>query len=132
MTPSTIYEPLDLASQQIRLMRITSAADSELIGCDLHTFDLSSAPSYIALSYAWGPPTPLRSIWINRDWNVALELRVRQNLHSCLQVLKTSDYYKYVWIDQVCIQQGNVLEKNHQLKHMGEIYSKVHEVDELV
>jgi hypothetical protein len=32
------------------------------------------------------------------------------------------------WVDAICIDQQKNAEKNHQVAHMGSIYSNVHEV----
>ena len=50
---------------------------------------------------------------------------VRQNLAKFLHFLQTHDskrWYEYVWVDQLCIDQANTVERNHQVGSMAQIY----------
>ncbi|KAH7092446.1 heterokaryon incompatibility protein-domain-containing protein, partial [Paraphoma chrysanthemicola] len=71
----------------------------------------------------WGKSDVLRSIEINGKI-----FNIRQNLYDLLEVLyaestsrlKESTTY---WIDALCIDQTNILERNHQVAQMGQIFS---------
>jgi len=90
----------------------------------LHTFEFSSCPSYIAVSYAWGNDTPELTICVN-----GLEVITRHNLFVFLKqfcnFVRNTDY---LWIDAICIDQSNNAEKSHVVKHMGEIYKSARSV----
>jgi hypothetical protein len=47
---------------------------------------------------------------------------VRANLWSALCHLRLPKRDRFLWIDAICIDQGNILERNHQVKRMGSIY----------
>ncbi|KAH6642531.1 heterokaryon incompatibility protein-domain-containing protein, partial [Boeremia exigua] len=106
---------LDTTQKQIRLLRLRHRAHhGHLPQYELHTFDLENAPNYIALSYTWGPAFPNYPIRVNRR-----KLHIRANLHAFLQGFAGRGY---IWIDQICIDQSNPEEKNHQVRMMAQIY----------
>ncbi|KAF2426505.1 heterokaryon incompatibility, partial [Tothia fuscella] len=73
--------------------------------------------NYKALSYTWGPPEPTRDIKIDRQ-----TFTIRENLYHFLQVAKWKYHHEWFWIDQICIDQSNMKERNHQVGMMGTIY----------
>lgn len=97
------------------------------ISYSFETVELSSNPSYIALSYAWGDPNPDRDRWIQVDNQ---RLLIRGNLYDFLQSLPHiyGDAVFILWIDQICINQADVLEQNHQVQFRSRIYSCASEV----
>lgn len=52
---------------------------------------------------------------------------VTQNLHNALSVLSSHHPGRW-WIDQICIDQNHVPEKNEQVLRMGDVYSGASEV----
>lgn len=116
-TSPPLYQPLDTSRRQIRLMMVTSGPHDEEIRCSIHTFDLDTMPRYIALSYVWGEDQGLRTIFVN-----SYEYQIRPGLFEFLQLFKTWDDCRPIWIDQICINQNNVEEKNHQVGIMEHIY----------
>lgn len=122
--------PLDLDNAQIRLLKVVGKSTSGYIECILETFsfepkDSNTAIPYRALSYTWGSKTPQYDIIINDKL-----FRVRKNLYKFLQVVaqdrSACDYY--YWIDQICIDQTDVSERNHIVSQMPDIYSMATEV----
>lgn len=53
---------------------------------------------------------------------------VRENLWSALWQLRLADEDRILWIDALCIDQNNVVERNHQVGLMSRIYTKAFEV----
>jgi hypothetical protein len=92
----------------------------------------TNRPSYKALSYTWGARTPVKEIRLNDR-----TFLIRENLWDFLSQVsssqeraidgdtKHSDYY---WIDQICIDQNSIKEKNHQVQRMGRIYREANGV----
>ncbi|KAI9767521.1 MAG: hypothetical protein M1839_004481 [Geoglossum umbratile] len=123
------HTPLDVKEDQIRLISLDRQplAVSSCIRLSIRTFRRDACPEYDALSYVWGPESPAHNILLNGK-----SFRVRDNLYAFLEnaisgaiesVSHSSEYcVKYLWIDQLCIDQTSVLEKNHQVQRMGEIY----------
>jgi hypothetical protein len=116
------YCPLDTSRQQIRLAKFRQDKDGT-IQCEIRTVDYDDCPDYDALSYMWGPVTPLFAIVVNGD----SRLEIRENLHQCLLQYCAENRQlnpRYVWVDQICIDQSSTLEKNHQVGLMSTIYSR--------
>ncbi|KAJ6282255.1 heterokaryon incompatibility protein-domain-containing protein [Bipolaris maydis] len=127
------YEPLDRNSNQIRLLRFSDQLNSQR-GYVLDSFDLNECPLYEALSYTWEPPLPTSIITLNKE-----SFEIRQNLADFLvhfrigiTLLDENDsplyHPKYLWIDQLCINQSSEQEKTHQVKRMAEIYKQAQRV----
>jgi hypothetical protein len=116
--------PLGTTRQQIRLIQVRRDRDGP-IHCDISTFDIEVAPPYRAISYMWGPLEPEHDLIVDNK-----RLSIRSNLRSLLLNLRTvpisghmaTESY-YFWIDQICINQSDTLERNHQVRLMSEIYT---------
>ena len=121
--PFSRHKPLDIARLQIRLLsfRRDSSADNK-IHSNIETFDLGAAPKYVALSYVWGSQGPKAKILVNHQ-----DFLVGQNLLDFLETFRASvENEHFLWIDQLCIDQDDTLEKNHQVKMMTQIYTGCH------
>ena len=75
--------------------------------------------TYDALSYAWGTAPP--SARCICDGNTIL---LRDNLDSALKYLRKPQHTRYIWIDYLCINQDDLIEKAVQIPRMRNIYSK--------
>jgi Heterokaryon incompatibility protein (HET) len=138
-SPLFQHQPLDPQRTQIRLLRL-SDSDTNTINITLGNFDLEECPPYIALSYMWGPPKPIREISIDgRPFNIRENLwhfldsvrKVRKRVYVATVPTRFVDVevrQHYLWIDQICIQQSNSSERNHQVKMMGQIFGGASEV----
>ncbi|KAI3327367.1 HET-domain-containing protein [Xylariaceae sp. AK1471] len=119
------YQALDATRQQIRLIKLEKSISFKLPPrCSIHAFDLTSAPKYIALSYTWGPPSgPSYRILVDSK-----TFEVRENLYNFLCSFQTGSMIKtdiaYIYIDQICINQENLQEKNGQVRLMSGIYAQ--------
>ena len=77
---------------------------------------------FLALSYTWGDPACVRKILVNGQ-----SLQITQNLEACLRALRRKQYVKdgwRFWIDAICINQKDIVERAGQVKRMREVYSK--------
>lgn len=116
-TFTTVYQ------RQIRLLGLTpSLYNSEASSWSLFTVELERPPKYDALSYEWGDPDgPKKNILIN--WR---NFPVGMNLWHALNCLKSkqrgSGTRLVLWVDAICINQSDTLEKNEQVAMMGDIY----------
>ena len=125
---SSLYEPLE--QDQIRVLKFESEDNPGLIRLELRslTSSDSKAKEYAALSYTWEPESPKETITIN-----GYPFQVGYNLWNALRemhtgcgglVLKDTPW----WVDQICINQSHLLEKEAQVGRMGEIYAKANHV----
>jgi hypothetical protein len=120
------YSPLSPSS--IRLLRLLPIGDNpKHLRCELFEYPLQhsdkSCHPYEALSYTWGSGDTPKSIAVN-DQN----LHITQNLYTALLRLQDHLCSRVIWIDAICIDQGNGKEKEHQIPLMTEIYAKARRV----
>ncbi|KAI0399578.1 hypothetical protein F4802DRAFT_588771 [Xylaria palmicola] len=110
----------DLKPGQLRLLRPVVIRNGTFISLEIVHFGLNRAPPYAAVSYTWGEGDEMDMLQLNgRDFPV------RRNLWSCLNYLGLNarlSEAKYLWVDAICINQENILERNAQVRVMDEIY----------
>ncbi|KAI4870246.1 heterokaryon incompatibility protein-domain-containing protein [Hypoxylon rubiginosum] len=126
MTDCVVYDPLPVG--YIRLLTIDCDDSQFLSGC-LETVPLEDAPPYFALSYSWGAHKQDVPIYIN-----GMALSISRSLAGALQRLRAlamdetesnqNIRVERMWIDRICIDQGNISERSHQVEYMGHIYSR--------
>lgn len=124
-------------SRCIRLLQILPG--NENVCCLLQVFDLQSSPPYDALSYTWGDPRPplLQSIapaQYRRHHSIVCNgraLSVTQNLYDALIQLRSTKHTptirpleSWIWIDAICINQGDLAERGAQVAMMADIYQR--------
>lgn len=118
-----VYAPLDQALPSIRLVEIKSDLSSDgLVQCNLiHT---TTRAVYDCLSYVWGDPEPAQHILVD-----GRRFRVRQNLFDFLDMARGKTRgMRQLWVDALCIDQNNILERNHQVQQMGKVYAHASKV----
>ena len=113
---SNIYDPLKLESSQVRLFTIRPAVLG-MIECDLEVRSRNEKPQYEALSYVWG----------TRDYDTEILLNghvfpVGMNLGFALDDLRLVDKSRTLWIDAICVNQGDKKERSSQVLLMHQIY----------
>src|SRR5436305_12863464 len=111
---SELYKsfPLPPNSKYIRLLEIHPDLCLEgggRIKANLHVVDLEERPSFAALSYVWGSDVKPRTIACG-----AFTVNVTENCHSALQNLRKKLGKFTVWIDAICINQDDDIEKAQQ------------------
>ena len=77
---------------------------------------------FLALSYTWGEPSDRREIIVNGK-----PLLISKNLEACLRVLSGKQYAQHgwkFWIDAICINQKDLIERASQVKRMRDIYTR--------
>lgn len=121
----SLYRALDSSRAEIRLLRLpdSSAADNESISASFHIVSLNESPEFYALSYVWGEPAMTQPLYIDGS-----EVLISPNLEYIIRVLLSHEEGpatvrgKAIWIDALCIDQGNLAEKEQQIPLMGQIY----------
>ncbi|KAI9782131.1 MAG: hypothetical protein M1839_005478 [Geoglossum umbratile] len=130
-----------LGRSRIRLLRLLPAQDTHsahldlpLLRSELYTIDFKDSsrplgvahyvePRYEALSYAWGDGSTRRKLIIS-----GREFSITTNLEVALRHLQLSDQVRTLWVDAICINQGDIDEKAHQVRIMRKIYQEAHRV----
>lgn len=105
--------------RHIRIICLEPAAFDDEISCRLTHVNLLGSPSYEALSYVWGNPNTIGSIFCD---GTVVEVTV--NLKAALKRLRHPFEEVPCWIDALCINQSDPDEKSNQVMLMGLIYSK--------
>ena len=132
--PKISFEYRPLVGSEIRLVSFKkdqgSTSPFEL---QLEQFEFSKAPSYIALSYVWGDPNNSHPVNVNcRDFNVTQNLYV-----ALLHIYELSSIFAeglarqsrsgqadlFLWIDALCINQGDIDERSKQISRMTAIFA---------
>ncbi|EME78365.1 uncharacterized protein MYCFIDRAFT_144752, partial [Pseudocercospora fijiensis CIRAD86] len=126
------HEPLTDPARQIRLFRILPESTDTQLKLQLETHDLDAdlaktgipnvAPPFVAVSYMWGIKTRVQSITVNgKSLDVTANCRYAlwQAFRCPLVPLDG-----HIWVDSICINQGDLREKSEQVKIMGSIYRK--------
>ncbi|KAH8194128.1 hypothetical protein TruAng_011710 [Truncatella angustata] len=107
----------------IRLIRLKPAKEGDPLECDLFYASLDDGYHFHALSYAWGSSDDPLPIHVN-----GRRVNVTRNLHTALFHLRNDRATTVVWVDAICIDQGNLPERTDQVKHMPQIYRAAAEV----
>ncbi|KAF2169552.1 hypothetical protein M409DRAFT_19964 [Zasmidium cellare ATCC 36951] len=120
------YQPLP-GPEWIRILIIEPAASlQDALECSIQVVPLQPFSNYAALSYSWG---------MNSDGDKSLSrvieiagnpMRITQNLYEGLCRIRPQgeawDAPKRVWIDGICINQADDVERGAQVAVMALIY----------
>ncbi|OAG09459.1 uncharacterized protein CC84DRAFT_1082351 [Paraphaeosphaeria sporulosa] len=115
---ASIYEQPILSGRTFRLLFIHPAQHYEQqLQCSCLPFAIDDAPSFEALSYVWGHPTPAVEVLCNGK-----PFSIQPELANALSQLRLQQHARIVWADAICIDQNNVEERNNQVSLMRSIY----------
>jgi hypothetical protein len=113
-----IYSKLNSASREIRVAKLHPESDPHGdISCELFTVSLDTRPVYKTLSYTWGDASDTVSIILGGH-----RFPVTRNLKKALQRLRSLDTETPIWIDAICINQADTVERTQQVELMRTIY----------
>ena len=102
----------------------TEGKNSDSIVLELVTYNFEDVPNFTALSYEWGPSDDVVGIMIGQN-----QTQIRRNLYNFLDRYQSfTNRADYLWIDQICIDQQSIIERNHQVMLTADIYSGAEEV----
>ncbi|KAF5497514.1 Heterokaryon incompatibility protein 6, OR allele [Colletotrichum siamense] len=120
-----IYYSLPIAIDQFRILSVRPASSTTSpIIADLIVENFKNQHKhYDALSYTWGGFSNSDRIIVNGK-----EFPVTQNLRLAIQNLRHPSRATRLWIDCICINQADTIERNSQVQLMGWIYSQAHHV----
>ena len=113
------HESLDLTRPTIRVIQILPGTGTLM--CLMKQVEIKS--EHTAVSYVWGNAEPSWVILINDK-----PFYIRQNLHDFLIQMRKRSVLEPLWVDALCIDQSNILERNHQVKQLGSIFRDAHTV----
>jgi hypothetical protein len=138
---SRVYETR-LIGNHVRLLQVVADSANAPLRCDLIDVSIDHPPPYEALSYVWGDASVTEPLVCNGEI-----LQITTNLAKALKRIRSGisnpqhrDGSKIshrteaslspimLWIDAICINQTDVIERNHQVSRMGSIYSRAQRV----
>lgn len=119
-------EPLQLTKLPPRLCHITT--EDQKISIKKRIDCIDDAENYAILSYSWGGKAKENIKWSVKDSEERLSIGGKKALQKAKETLKIlrDNYYvniKYLWMDQLCIDQNNEKEKSHEVPRMRQYYS---------
>ncbi|CAG8958001.1 hypothetical protein HYFRA_00000344 [Hymenoscyphus fraxineus] len=129
-TPA-LYRPLKAANDtdgEFRLLTLLPGRQESPICCNLAVAPLHSPPHYEALSYTWGNPfSSISETQVSATSTFTILLNGNRfpigfNLEGALRFLRYEERERILWIDALCIDQGNDEEKSCQVRAMSRIY----------
>ncbi|XXG96140.1 hypothetical protein Hte_002419 [Hypoxylon texense] len=118
-----IYHPLSRENREFRLARFCQVQDDSYdddcakISLELEQLSMDDKPLYIALSYVWGSPDKTVDIEVNGE-----PLSIGSNLHAALVQLRRDRDHSWMWVDSICMEQTNTVEKSWHVNEMGNIF----------
>ncbi|KAK5714943.1 hypothetical protein LTR15_010359 [Elasticomyces elasticus] len=114
----------------IRLLRALVGPDGR-VDCELAVFSLRTAPPYAALSYSWGAGDQ-NSVALSvteqvDDDNVSQQIcgsmMITRDMQNALRRLHQHNIdLEWLWIDAICVDQANAVEKEDQVASMDYIF----------
>lgn len=108
----------------IRVIHLHPGLPDDKLHCTLAAVRLGEEPSYEALSYCWGRHATNRYIMFRSSSPMAAEsLAITDTLHDALVYLRDPHQKRTLWVDQICINQGNENERSAQVNLMQDIFS---------
>ena len=113
------YPYQKLRDRDIRVLYLAPGRFSDPIRCGLITLSLDNSPRYEALSYVWGVIDSFTLITVDD-----CAMRIRVNLETALRHLRYEKRDRILWVDALCINQGDDEERTQQVARMASVYSK--------
>ena len=119
------YGLLNSFKTGIRLAQIQPGTGNKGIAINLVDSFVTGAQQlqYDALSYTWGEATRSKNITCNGK-----RLAVTSTLLEALHRFRDPHHEVTLWIDQICICQERIKERNQQVKLMGQIFRNARKV----
>jgi hypothetical protein len=114
------WQPLDSTHREIRVLDLDAGAGESLLRGHLRHVSLNALrkPKYETVSYAWGERTLVGTILIG-DKTMSIPASAARAL-LCMRLPEQS---RTLWIDCICIDQDDNLEKGQQVRLMADIYT---------
>lgn len=125
--PSTkrdLYQYRSLPAEgYIRIIELLPGVPGDIISIELDDVPLDNAPPFEALSYEWREK--VNTIPIQCDNKAIL---VTPNCKAAMENLRHVSESRSLWIDAICINQGDLKERSEQVGRMADIYRRASSV----
>ncbi|KAK5116259.1 hypothetical protein LTR62_008586 [Meristemomyces frigidus] len=108
-----------LQGGELRVLTVMAGVFGTPLVCSLDRARVLSAKPFDALSYVWGDRSNTVELQIDGK-----ALVVTTSVCEALQHLRSPQELLHIWIDQVCINQDDIEERNAQVQQMHTIYQR--------
>ena len=117
------YETCPIESDhEIRVLKIHPAPSRDApIECTIETWNKSE--QYDALSYCWGLEAKSEPVYVQTKQGLRY-ITVTPSLFSVLLAFRQPSNARLMWIDQICIDQYDLGEKEAQIRMMSDIFNR--------
>lgn len=136
LDPDFEYEPLDDSKKDFRLLLLLGRASTRGIHIALVHVCAEHPPPFYAISYTWGGRAVSRRIPCHRAYvaqggpcnplfaitSTNMGIAISESVYSMLKELQPEDGLLALWVDAICINQKDLVEKSRQVPMMDEIY----------
>ncbi|KAH8745623.1 heterokaryon incompatibility protein-domain-containing protein [Hyaloscypha finlandica] len=143
-TPDFVYEPLRNNNSGVRFLRLFPGRLEDHVMCDLFEAELrermcyelpqpwnpqnqATRVKYEALSWSWGKTIAQHQIHVRKGMGIA-KMRVSKDMIWALKHLRRPYEDRILWIDAICINQKDNIERNHQVENMAVLYDQAFNV----
>lgn len=114
--PAGVYETT-------RLLELEAGTGDDALRGRLQVLWVGLGQEYRALSYVWGPPRLTDKINIEGK-----QLNITPSLASALRQFRSPTRPLLIWIDQICINQKDTVERSAQVRLMHDVFRLAEEV----
>ncbi|KAK5988410.1 Protein NO VEIN-like protein [Cladobotryum mycophilum] len=117
-----LYTYRPLAFEEIRLMELLPGSDEDELRGKVHHYNITASdlPAYHSLSYVWGLATAgMGGHSLKTDDGI---IEITPSLDLALRRLRAPGQSTWLWVDAVCINQKDNLEKKIQIHLMYHIF----------
>ena len=120
--------PLKFGDETRLLQLLPGCEDSDLIGELVHV-RLQENPIYEAISYTWADESGI----VNHSGNLFIKssnmiMKITSNCEVALRRFRNELEAKFLWVDSICVDQQNLLERSEQVELMTRIYKQAQRV----
>ena len=123
------YTPVVQERHEIRIIIVLRGNFEDDIVCEVRHVSFDDLPAYEALSYTWGEPEERMNPHLQQQITLdGMPFKVTQNLADALRHLRLKDCDRHLWVDAICINQGDPDERNNQVQQMSRIYEAARHV----
>jgi Heterokaryon incompatibility protein (HET) len=113
------YQSIRSKISEVRILEISTGQRQDPINLSFIKviLDGGSTSNFEAISYMWGDPQGQVNVQLS-----GCDFHVSTRLHELLLDIRDSEEPCFVWIDAICINQEDTIERNEQVQLMKKIY----------
>lgn len=115
--PAYQYKALAPNRSSFRIVYLMPGLQDSPLECDILEIPTNARSDFSALSYACGDPAVVDHVLVR-----GRTIGIGRNLADALQSLRRPDWPRALWIDALCINQIDTVEKSEQIPFMTHIY----------